>query len=177
MIRTSDKITILALPAGQELDMLVAEKLFGWRWWRWQPYSYGGASEMPVHATWYGSAADPIFVPPHRFFGPTVDWHDFPGWKPKPWDGKEELAIVGMRTDLPDYSTDIAAAWLLLEKIGYPSLIGNGWSDGKSKGKHSCHIEGQKQITCFADSVPLAICRACLLAVMDATAKLAEAKR
>ena len=68
---------------------------------------------------------------------------------------------------IPAYSTDIAAAWDVKGKIGFPiSLV-----ESMLGGDFSCELlidaDAGKTVEAIADTAPLAVCRAALLAVMD----------
>ena len=69
---------------------------------------------------------------------------------------------------IPNYSTDFGAAWIVKEKLGLPiSLV-----ESMLGGDYSCEFlvdaETEKIVEAIADTAPLAICRAALLAVMEA---------
>jgi hypothetical protein len=77
------------------------------------------------------------------------------------------LFVDGARL-APHYSTEITAAWLVVEHlltiipqedIHMEHLAGGGWKVG------SCHEVGQLTDWVEADTAPLAICRAALAAV------------
>ena len=100
------------MPAGRELDALVAEKIFGLCRW------------------------DGV---PNAFHPKVVQW----------WQTEQPC-------NPPPYSTDIAAAWEIVEKLRLaigPSYCGSGWyCTWMTGGAHGA----------IADSAPLAICRAAL---------------
>ena len=112
------------MPAGREMDALVAEKVMGWR-----------LDASCGYSTWMGGKAD------SRGMRWTID-----GWKP---------------------SADIAAAWGVVEKVReefrYVSVTaGNGWSCSAWDVEKAKRL---REVHAFADTAPLAICRAALLAV------------
>lgn len=83
------------LPAGRELDALVAEKVMGWMWKRDQDFNAGTGRAMG---------------PPYRFLvAPDDDL--FAGMEPA--NGDEVVRQRGWHPPPPRYSTDIAAAWQL----------------------------------------------------------------
>lgn len=93
---------IRALDAGRELDVVVAELLFGWRWYEWK--SQG----------WRGHAA--LFSPEEAPAG------DGPYWKPVSADcprrmGDEPYSMAWDDGDspLPPYSTDRTACGAVIE--------------------------------------------------------------
>ena len=75
----------------------------------------------------------------------------------------------------PPYSTDIAAAWLVVEKmqeLGYPVLrlssgdsLGDKWQFHCSDAWRQVSHEEDKDFFANADTAPLAICRAALKAL------------
>lgn len=115
------KEQILNMPAGREIDALIAERVMGWT------RSHRGARG--------------------------TQFYDVPGW--------------GVRSEgaIPDFSTKIAAAWLVVEKMterddGDCGLITTvrGWS---------CEFGAASMKYANAETAPLAICRAALLATME----------
>ena len=74
-----------------------------------------------------------------------------------------------MERVLPKYSTDIAAAWEVTEKFW--SVKVNKYLDGKEWRAYVVRLSNDNKSNSdggsFADTAPLAICRAALLAVMD----------
>jgi hypothetical protein len=90
-------------------------------------------------------------------------------------DGNTEK--YGMHNLLPNYSTDISAAWEVLEK-----LVDQGLTVGASKyGENNlyyCHVLRRGIGVCdtqMMKSAPEAICKAALLVVMDQEEKLKKA--
>lgn len=163
-----------AMPASPEMDELIAGRLFGWRWWRFQPYSWGDR-DYPIHATWHGPPDNPIVTPPHRFFHPSVVWAEppysmHPGWEPILWDGVEELAISPWGS-LPPYSTDIAAAWQIVAKLHAQDMAGVIITDCCGKPPWTVTFG---DVSANAQTVMLAICRAALLAPMASSPRPAS---
>ena len=126
------------LEACRELDALIAEKVMGWKW-------FIGVANL-------GS-------------GPKYRYLDEPRvWNPPrvEWDGKTEMPVNHPIIDTqrhPDYSSDIAAAWEVVEKY-------KGWGSGVqvrivNRFAQALILEQHSQ----ADTVPLAICRAALKAL------------
>ena len=122
-----------AMPAGREMDALVAERVMGWVHFTWKGYSY--------------------FLPQNEIPGPDVQLMIYPG------------------RPVPLYSTDIAAAWLVVDKMGL-SLVrvdAARWLVGQYRESEyldtemGC-IDGHFHYAGFAvsDTAPLAICRAAL---------------
>lgn len=160
---------IAAEPAGPELDAFVAYHLFGWRWFR---------SKLPEVA-WC------ILQPP-----------DSDGWKRAPW-GRDAFAEVPITTveewrsldratdwnqcgwycpdgrmppqkrGVPKFSTDIAAAWSVVERFT-PYVMVDARGDGRGK-KWSCSVwVGGPELIGNGKTMPLAVCRAALLSVAGA---------
>jgi len=118
------------LPAGRELDVLVAKKVMGWT--------------KPK-----GGRRDPLTG-------------KRPVWRELPFE----------YVDTPHFSTDIAAAWEVVEKfagqVTIQGPISVGFNEGESYPK--CWTVGftknaWNNIRCEAETAPLAICRAALRAV------------
>jgi len=158
---------ILALPAGPEMDRLISQRLFGWRWWRRRHYSYGaelvkGKAQIVVYPLRECHT-------PYRFFGPptaSADANDLPGWEATPWDGIEELPITGGGSAAA-YSTSIAAAWEIVKQL--TRIVGRSdfhldydCGGGEGSGAHwLAFFPGPTDAR--AETAPLAICRCALL--------------
>jgi hypothetical protein len=89
---------ILAMKPGRELDALVAEKVFGWTYWR------------SKHGHWIidtpdGRHFEPLFGKVRNYDPETSERLPDPNW----WDGLSD--------ELPYYSTDIAAAWEVVARL------------------------------------------------------------
>lgn len=125
------------LVAGHKLDALVAEKVMGWE------HDTGGwwwtgpnrESQLGLNAS-------------------REDWEAYKRGELKDWD----------RAWLPDFSSDIAVAWQIVEH-----MHANGYNFSIAQDRHSAvHVSfGQydKVGESFAPSAPLAICRAALAAL------------
>lgn len=138
---------IEAMPAGRELDALVAEKVLGYRRWgyRWMP---GSNPER-----WLKVLYPPDWTPPEDYSA------DF-----RVADGTEKP--INDET-LPRVSTELPAALVVVDKLlehwdvyleftkspGPTCLIG-------TRGKQARYLADE-----CAPTMPLAICRAALLAV------------
>jgi hypothetical protein len=124
---------ILALPAGRALDSLVAEHIFGWRWWRLAGrgrrclYPPG---EQPAHAMSPACGDEPL--------SDDMDW---------------QLHVMG------HWSTDIAAAWEVVEKVG---LLDEGRCALRRRGAE-WYVVADGAILASGKTAPHAICRAALL--------------
>lgn len=137
------------LKAGRELDALVAEKVMGWR-----PMQGGVSMEI--------GEKDDL-------------WED----GSRKWYGKDGDPRPMRLLPSPKFSTDIAAAWLVVEKLiargdeftlerisldkvwrakVYPFTKDKGWAGGG-------YFTSSNDVAVNAKTAPLAICRAALLAV------------
>lgn len=90
--------------------------------------------------------------------------------------GYHVMDLVAPPEIYPDYSTDIAAAWEVVEKLeNYPQhilfeIVRKGinpnifwWAEFRE-----CHRESKfRNFIAYAEIAPLAICRAALLAIME----------
>ena len=121
---------ILNMPAGREMDALVAEKVMTLNVWQHEK---------------------------------RVKQLAFRGNRSREVLGTVIEIIAGDRM-LQNYSTDIAAAWQVVEKTKNDydiTRVGGKW--------HAWLFAIDEVLTeAYADTAPLAICRAALLAVMDA---------
>lgn len=144
----SDRLT---MEAGRELDALIAEKLFGWKV-RWDA------------------------MPPEGFDHAVEVWA--PGWeadKPARYAWCDEwpqtcASLPAGAVSLPTYSTNIAAAWQVVEAFRargprfWWSLETAGWNVLDAQGVRL--FEGSVAIADGgANTMPLAICRAALAAL------------
>lgn len=105
---------ILRMPAGKELDALIAEKVMGWRKVRWLG---------------------------------TYDWRDK--------DGDHPYSVNGWTP-----STDSQKACDVVDKLGPASFSSYKYNDGFG-------VCLDSDFTVKAETLPLAICRAALLAVSE----------
>ncbi len=126
-------MNINTMPAGRELDALVATKVMGWRTAHFDA-SYGKWIGVPLDDYW---------------------------------------------EDVPAYSTDLAAAWPLLDRFGF--VVGPhfqaGWStdpsgmprdgwfvfrDWESSVRSTFDEDSDRWALAIAETLPLALCRAAL---------------
>jgi len=99
------------------------------------------------------------------------------GWKEGekgPRVAKWGVGILGEKV-LPRYSTDIAAAWSVVEKLVNLGWLVNLLSPWKGNATYhwTCYVErqgksGWEKLEVAGDSAPAAICRAALLAMIKA---------
>lgn len=135
------------LEAGRELDALIAERVMGWKW-----------------------CASPNTFKPGR---PWRRWLAEPYRNMPVWDGVTEMPIDGLfdeESNVLYYSTDIAAAWEVVEKLRetWPVVlvtVGPKHYDveintDKGSPSHYRLVEDAQ-----AETLPLAICRAALKAI------------
>lgn len=134
------------LPAGRELDALVAEKVMGEA-----VVEHGEEFLRNAEGLWGSRPKLTVLRPSHR---------------PNAPDGMRRLK-------LPAYSTDIAAAWEVVERLlsrkMYPDLVSSNYPV-----VWTCEVDSYSDpeaatdpwpVKACADTAPLAICRAALAAV------------
>lgn len=149
------------LPADRETDAMVAVELLGWRWMK-----------LPLIKN-----LTAIF-PPEKFgrviFNLNESWtpSDSSAERFKDWATSASFEDNGKydQCGLPHYSTDIKAAWEIVEKIAEthhweiksPFYSGYKWFVGMSP--HNCTgWNGRPDFQASAETAQLAICRAALL--------------
>ncbi len=144
-----------SLVAGPELDALVAEKVMGMVWYRDWPLNSEGAAI---------NAGIPFLSYPGRDIRLATDE-----------DLKEKKDLNGIE----EYSTDIAAAWEVVEKLNLmvmpvESASGKRWGwaaeqitveKADLKKGSGYYLEVGTELWTHAETAPLAICRAALKAV------------
>lgn len=134
---------IMKLEAGRELDKLVAEHVMEWRIYEGAP-APAWMRETENGLEWVGF------------------WPDEPNEEDYGWS----FGLLGTAVFMP--STDIAAAWQVVEK-----LRNDGYSDYHEYGEDKTpwwlfmKPDGHYDYCAEAETDPLAICRAALLAVID----------
>jgi hypothetical protein len=131
---------VLGMAAGRELDSLVAEKVFGWRRIKGPKFDYDGPVE-----------SNDVLIPPTII------------------DEDEAFRMMPPKGAIPffyfvhrGYSTDIAAAWEVVEKslkdikrVTLYKMPGGTWC---------CKVS---DISCYDESAPVAICKAALLTTIQ----------
>jgi hypothetical protein len=130
----------LNMPAGREMDALIAREIFG----------------MTIDRTFKGEWV----VNPSYYIG-SLGESRARGWAPKP------------------YSTDIAAAWEVLEAVSKKyecaTVVGREYPYGRMMyaaalvGGNLRYDNPYLRLSALADTAPLAICRAALIAVAEAS--------
>jgi ABA sandwich protein len=144
------------LEPGRELDALVAEKVMGWLWC----IQACGDISRPGQYEW------------SRFLAPPANaaaWRDI-------WNGKTEAIIEERPRFAMGFSTDIAAAWLVVEKMRQTKRFCclKLHSDFDFVYSFSLTLYTQRYQDCGrhepdfiaqAQTAPLAVCRAALKAV------------
>ncbi len=132
---------ILKLEANSETDALIAVSVMGWRRMSWEK-AYGQVGRTTLTPYWHSQDGK------HAANVEDDDDYDCPqdGWHP---------------------SSDIVAAWEVVEKLKKrPVICLNVWHDD-SGWCCSLNFIGGRYDAVRADTAPLAICRAALLAVME----------
>lgn len=81
------------MPSGDDLNMLIAEQIMGWRWYWWTVAN----SQEAVRGLFA-----PDFVNPYHY---------------QPWTPTVGALRISTMNLVPHYSTDIADAWLVVEKL------------------------------------------------------------
>lgn len=149
---------VSALPAGRELDALVAERVMGW-------------TRLDVRPSCWPPAVSLTCIELGPRFGTTVPPYAGPWWLP-PGVTAERGPVNGV--GFPEYSTDIAAAWTVLETVQRRSACLASVTKFRD-GAHGCIVEsnrdgerlGKETAYARADTAPLAICRTALLATLE----------
>ena len=133
---------IMAL-SPDELRLRVAIDIFGWGW-LYDNYKFG---DRPNGTN--------IFCAPEHYW-----------WRDKYPVGYVDGAI-DFKYPTPNYPADIAAAWLVVEKI----VHNEGWEwfefqvvPMQFKTRYRANFTANTEDECGADTAPMAICRAALLA-------------
>lgn len=133
---------ILKMEAGREMNRLIANKVMGF---------------VPCNVWLYGNLGAA---------GGAISMNNGCEHSGKCYPADEKLPFGGPR----HYSTDIAAAWEVVEKLDYFSLekITANNDDKSYIVRFVTQINNEMQVTnTIAPTAPLAICRAALLAVME----------
>jgi len=149
---THDEIEVM--PAGRELDAMIAEELIGWKWYSRKSHDLSFLVPPDAAPEWLEKWCNPSHRQAERF---------------EDWDAMQSFGSKYHR--LPRYSTDIAAAWTVAEAMheaGYwlrlqsPFEPGSSWRAGFTV--HGCSgFNGRPDHEAGADTPALAICRAALL--------------
>lgn len=144
---------ILKMEAGREIDALVAEKVMGWKPWLEQrgEYTYIIWQKPNDREPWFRSR----------------DWKSLQK-NYEPFEGKydphKHIEILNFKP-----STDISAAWELIKEMsakGYWCYMGTLSSESYAVFTKESLVPLEKGRASVYD-LPLAICRAALLAVME----------
>lgn len=141
-----------------DLNAMVAERVMQWMWKRDQRIWRAGPLKGQTSGEPYR-----YLVPPDSMFRDHT-----------PWDGKEQCEISTDFHSVPAYSTDISAAFLVVEKM--QERLGKGWvfsldsSDGKCSQPMWCarfryFVDSSDGYCAQDDSLPRAICLAALKAL------------
>jgi len=128
------------LSAGRDLDLLIAEKVLGWRWWY-----------IPL-------ARVRVLYPPDEQLA----------WMTTPADGTEPIGAATRFLWPPKYSTDVALAFSVVEAMSSYGcgLVLEDWRNESELYPWAAYFglpDGGTSAQGVADTAPLAICRAALL--------------
>lgn len=134
----------------REIDRLIAEKIFGIRPCKeWKKVSLGSAGgPVLIHGDWMKEVK-----------------HDYECYP----DIEEVKALQGMLGGPARYTTDIAAAWQLVDKIherGFSVVVASGAEDSKYEVEltptESAYAKGEREAAFTEATASLAICLAAL---------------
>lgn len=154
------------LQPGRELDAMVAERVMGWRWMKWAAVTDDPLSALVPPAEIYNRRHwRPSDVSAERYY----DW-DTIGWTDK---------ADKFHSGFPRYSTDIAAAWDVAEKMqselrevgsrggicDVRLTVHRYGPDGAYRVVFSKHPMRRLYAAAWSKSLPHAICLAALKAV------------
>lgn len=130
------------MEAGDEMNVLVAEHVCGWIWW------FNVKSERRA-----------LFPPEATGVGRDGEWVKADGSE-EPYSGRPGWIL--------DYSTNIAHAWEVVEKLRHTHLFeyeGAGVSVWAGFQPFGADKTLEPDDGCYSESAPLAICRAALKAL------------
>jgi hypothetical protein len=137
---TAAAVAVREMEAGREMDALIAEKVMGAKWLPIPP-----GYEALYHPRGDGRAWAARYIETHE-------------------GGTEDAC--------PHFSTDIAAAWLVVE-----NMVARCWKldvQNRFAPTWGCHVHfaapNYSKVFETADSAPLAICRAALVAIEQGAA-------
>lgn len=136
---------IYDISAGRELDALIAEHVMGWiysdAWKQLVPF---GHADPPLWSEW--------------------EWDiDKAEFTKHPVNMMSGVSYRGDKPYIPEYSTDIAKAWEVVEKMGSYKIETMHHANGT---KHRVSFwNGMMGFPVEAETAPLAICRSALLAM------------
>jgi hypothetical protein len=157
------------LPAGSDLDALVAERVMDASLTPPREYAMARVGLRYVRATgqpFILRDGTEVEVPPGASLRQpegTTNWNDrYFHYIAKLLGDKVQAEVAAYRLPAPEYSTDLAAAWAVLEKVSGDWQIHGGGVISVVLLEDARDYKGVKVI---ADSLPLAICRAALEAV------------
>jgi hypothetical protein len=143
---------VLNMPAGREMDALIAEKVMGWIYSdSWEQLVPSGHADPPIWSDWEWDIEELTYVKhPINMMG--------------------GVSYRGDKPYIPEYSTNISAAWKIVEKmindgydivdIWHENVVDVGWAMEWIK-------DGNGDNSIGSDTAPLAICKAALLTALD----------
>jgi hypothetical protein len=143
------------LEAGRELDAEVAEKVFGWRWFL-GPGHKAISFQPPLSDGW----ERPMFHPDSvDVTDRQTEYERFYDW--------DHCGRRDGRSGLPNYSTDIADAWEIVEHFSSAWFrLEDGWG-APAADRWICWLEQdwtEEDPAGQAPTAPMAICQAALYA-------------
>lgn len=152
----AERVGAEQLPAGRELDAMVAERVFGWRWYRW----------LDVAGI------------PEEYHGRFIAHPDRIGGKPGV-DYTEASLDMPLSSQcwgsLPGYSTRIEAAWEVVRNLaadGWCYSLDNLGAYGAARcvvWRHSYAVGPYRRVEAEGAAPATAICRAALAALAPET--------
>lgn len=170
-----------AMQPGEELDKLVAERVFGWvtAWSRGEGTWEDGEDDAYYVATIPEGYAWFELAPKDKEWLLDNEKYNAPYVRPEGRREDDHIFRKGKKTayvDLWHPSTDITAAWQVVEKLGWGFYITSPmdnpiWGDA-SAGKYHCFMthcpnHGRwTDVIAYADTAPEAICKAALKATL-----------
>jgi hypothetical protein len=135
---------------SRALDALVAVKVIGWTWLRHVRHF-----QPPIGREWWRS----LFQPSHGVKPYTSSSGDVEN---VPAHGDEPIESC----NAPNYSTDIAAAWTVIEKMRAVNPFQPAWFEiSQLPTGWRANFVGDPHYYAYAETAPLAICLAALRAM------------
>jgi len=152
---------------GRDLDARVAEVVFGWQWW-----AHTKAERDDPHGPRVERVVRTLHAPDFQP-GPWEEWAAHTGKVFRPATGDEPVERVQGMGDavrqslVPPYSSDMSAAWLVVDEMRRRDWILNLRVGPSGKAEVAFADDGEERPVArhVAKSPALAICRAALAAL------------